>query len=646
MASPFKLNPVGGFTGTLQARSKLWKTDSPQKDHHKIVVRNPAYCNIQGGLSLPDKNYTNALGSVYSTFKLGNILKSATLTSGGDYGLTMKLEFEVESFTKGNFQAVANAYMNFRKKVGVSFGYPNPFPDSGYDTSGTLTDFQVVGFSFSTTDAGSWVSKITAVGPGEGQLSADMTIQPVNLGKAQYKSKNGEMFPVSNLAELVTYHAQGNGKVATAEQTSGYVNDCPHPGGQGPMGACVVFDLRPILVEAGFLKRQIAMVKNLLSDEDDCHCYFTLDYIVNMWNKVARFAYPDAVTAGVAIEFDSKYSKSYIPGEIKSARPVDILLLGGGMGNYKGGGAGINFEDECQNLGAVNCAAGVAGSRRIINPRKILVERGIIFAALNSEKPEKKSAENNNVQETQEANVSLKSFFNTIFGAIDKATGGAIKLRLAHRPSVLDSGGAEMKKMIIVDENNGKLEGNYTCIVFDPIKGDGSTRSCTLTSDAGSQTYQAAMFAGTHKSGDPCQVASGGDPNAQRVAAYNKAKEALTQLTVTPGKLQKSGFSEESMKAMEEANSALVLYGGGEKKTYDTLTFTGLGIDVEIDGAYGIIPGCAVSTTQMPKGYKPASGIYFYVDTVTHHFDGETSDWSTKITGKLSLTDSLSPVNL
>lgn len=641
MASPFKLNPLADVPGELQERSILWKQDSKIGKSWQATVKNPAYCKVG---SYPDTDFEK-YNQVYGKFKLKPILKSATLTMGGNYGLTMTLDAEIQTFSKGDFESVEATYCRMGKKVKISFGYAKP-ADPAYDSSSSIGGFIVCKYSFSTNDDGSWTSKFTAVAPAEALNSTDITMQPTNLGAPlTFLLKGSERHIVTGIAELMQYHAQGNGATATKEQPDGYVNVCKVRGEF--MGHCAVFDLKEMLTEEGGVNRIFSWIAGVIGNEDDNHVYYTLEYCANMWNKVARTGYPDLKSNNIGVYF-SEYSKSYIHQRIQSARPIEVLFLGGGYGNYLANGLGKNFDTTCKDLASVNSDGKKAGKRHIINLSKILIERSVILAALNASKPEKKSAETNDVKEKQETNVTVKQFFNTIFEAIDRASGGAMKLRLAHNPNTFQ--GTEMNKLTIVDEANGYLPEALTCVVFDPIDGDGSTRTCSLTSDAGSQTFQAAMFAGTHKSGDSCANVAGLNAQAKRQEAAKKAGSALNELLFSPGKAQKSGFSEESMKAIEEANSALATYGGEttiqEKGGYDQLVYPGLGIDITIDGVWGFRPGNAISTTQLPASYATSKGIYFYVDTVVHQWDGESSDWTTKLTGKLNTHNNLAPVRL
>lgn len=636
MPSPFKLNPTTG-KGELQKRSTLWKVDSKTTKGWQASVKNPAYCHIG---SYPDKNFTN-YNAVYGSFKLKPILKSVTLTMGGNYGLTMTLEGEIQTFTRGDFESVERQYCRFGKKLNISFGYAKP-ADPAYSSEKSIGGFLVCKYSFSTNDDGSWTSKFTAVAPGEAIQSADITMACTNLSGMSFILKDSETATVTGLAEMMQYHAQGNGKTATKSQTDGYVNDCK-VGGLW-LGHCAVFDLREMLVAEGTGNRIFSWVSGVFGKEDDNHCYYTLEYCVNMWNKVVLASYPDM--AGSTIDF-TDYSYSYINKFIAPARPTEVLMLGNKLGNYKNSsGQGKDFETVIQSKSPF-CVK-TSGDRNEINHRWILIERGVILAALNAAKPEKKSAESNDVKEKQETNVTVKQYFNTIFDAIDRATGGAMKLRLAMSPNVFE--GSKLNAMTIIDENNGRLDAALDCIVFDPIDGDGSTRSCSLTSDAGSQTFQAAMFAGTHKSGDTCAKIADKDPQFERLKAYTQALTSRGQLLWSPGKMQKSGFSEETMKALEEANSSMAAHGGqenvNEKSKYDQLVYPGLGIDVTIDGVWGIRPGCGISTTQLPDAYSTDKGIYFYVDSVVHQFDGESSDWTTKLTGKLNTHHNLAAIRL
>jgi hypothetical protein len=65
-----------------------------------------------------------------------------------------------------------------------------------------------------------------------------------------------------------------------------------------------------------------------------------------------------------------------------------------------------------------------------------------------------------------------------------------------------------------------------------------------------------------------------------------------------------------------------------------TIHYPGLSISVDIDGVFGITPGMAVSTTQIPKAWRDTYKSYFMVTRVTHTF--QQSDWSTKIDGILA----------
>jgi hypothetical protein len=648
MSSPYKLEPVPNFLSEVQARSTLWKSKSINGEHYKAVVRNPCYCEISGGgYSLPDKDY-HTFSSVYGTFKLKPILQSVTLQLGGDYGLTMSIDAKIKCFTLDDFEKVSKAFCSFKTKdVSVKFGYAKPFAPKEYSSKGEFTGFQVCKYSFNTDDDGSWTVSFTAVGPGEALQSLDISTPPPILtnGNLQVILERPKLLaPVHTLSELLLFHGQGNGTTAKDRVDDGTVFKCDKP---VEMGYAVSFKCKQMLISSGVLTSIAGKtIMGLFQGGDDNYLYYTLEYAVNMWNKIASTSYPDTAESKVTIEFDEKYSVAYMHKSIRSARPLNVLLLGDGLGNYDRGVPGKDFETVCGMPGELNCNLGVTGLMRQIDLKKILIERSTLHNALCTDKPEKKKSETNDVKETQEQTVTVKQFFNTIFETIDRATGGGLKLRLAQHPEAGKSGGDLLKKLIVVDENNGKAD-QLTCVVFDPIDGDGSTRSCSLSADGGSQTYQASMFAGSHNSGDAVVTAAGDNPATKRIKEYNSAVKAFNSLLITDKKIQNSGFAEEQLKALEDANSAFAKYAAGQNiEQYKQLVYPGLSIDLTIDGCYGIRPGCAISTTQLPKSHKPDKHLYFYVDTVTHEFDGSSSDWSTKITGKFNKHKPLNPVRL
>jgi hypothetical protein len=323
------------------------------------------------------------------------------------------------------------------------------------------------------------------------------------------------------------------------------------------------------------------------------------------------------------VDFHPKYSFAKIPSNIASGDPLSVLLLGNA--NYKNlKGEGKNFDKDCKQLNKVKSHDGQGN----INLRNIMVHRNAVASAVTAASKKRESeSDNTDVSDTKNEVVNIIDFFEKLADIISGATGGALALRLVEDPD-------DQKKLIVVDQNFGKLKDALQCYVFDPIDGDGSTRTCEIQSNVGSQEYKAAMFVNSSEKGDISSAIRGCEPQLKtaKKKSYNRAIDDAYKLVVDPGNLGSNKFNGQDINALKSAVASMVKNDETSQEN-KTIHYPGLSISVDIDGVFGITPGMAVSTTQIPKAWRNTYKSYFMVTRVTHTF--QQSDWSTKIDGIL-----------
>ena len=640
-SSPFKRKPEGKLFSLLSQRRETLRSGT----NPSAAARNPAWCRVYGnGQSLPDRSAT--FESVYrSSFKPAPILKSVTIKNGGDFGLIMEAEVTIQCHTRDDFLKIENNFLHPGQNIRIEFGYGPQWP-KGYQESVNLSGFKVATYEFNTTAEGYYIAKFKAMSPGAALRSVNLGMTVKRDQKRKYK---GESKPavVTGIPDLVAFDSQVNGENSVDDMKDGEV--VPIKGG---LGAMVIYHPNHLHGTISNLAGSVFGYgpTNGVTETDN-HVYMTLGYIVDrLINGEILKQYGDIIHPNhqadfkkLAIKFDPVLSKSYVDAEFRSAYPTTILFLGENCGNYKNSaGNGKDFWADANKDKLVTCVS-KAGNRLEVDLKDILITRSIVFTALDDSYSEKQVAATNDIKESTEGLISLDDFFKKLFNEISKASGGMIKLRLSQHPDIHKGEGGKLPfGMYIFDENNGNSDGPLQCWTFNPLDGDGSIRSCTLTSGAGSKEYQGAMFAGQMKAADPVQECCGNmdDGNTEgRQKVRNDALQSIKEIIVEPGSLADSKFDGKHMKSLESAMGALRM-GAPEGKKYDMLMYPGLSISLEIDGTYGFLPGNAITSTQLPPGYNDANA-YFFVESVSHKFDGESSDWSTTLEGKLSFTNNI-----
>lgn len=671
--SVYRRNPIGDFVKVLRGRSGLLNQRQGMSGA-SIMDRAPAFvvlegrCNKCKGCAVPSMRLPHDAKTWDAAYKPSPkpypTLQSVTLEFGGDFGLAQKISAVIECYTLADFKRVRDAYLLPGNYITVEFGYAGGANrwHSREQSKVTLSKFRVAVFSFSATAQGTWVCNFTAVSSATALKNTDMmsTVGTDSMtyiiAGSQEGSKTGK---VKSISELIAFDAQRNGKYSIDQLQDGTVLTDSDLHAYDPGSSSILRNRNAgIAIYTGDHLRdtfgrvfarlgRFARVLNRLGDESkktNNQVYVTLGYVVN---RIINDQIMKTVKAGIGkndkedfeklkIQFHPTYSKSKLPDDIRSGDPTAVLFLGSGKGNYKNNsGGGKNFEEI--KSGPLSYVQAMSGTE--VSLEKILLHRDVVLNCLSEAIKQRQSeSDNTDVKDTQEEVINIVDFFNNISDAISEVTGGAISLRL-----VEDVEDALANSYMVVDQNNGGRT-TLECVVLDPIDGDGSTRSCDVQSNVGSQEFKAAMFIGNSKKGDATSALRGCDDQLEdaRGTKYSDAKKELNELIVNPGILGRDHFDEKQLDALK---SIMVdLYRNRPTaKSYETVHWPGMSISATIDGAWGILPGCAISSKQLPDDWRQLN-VYFMVTRVTHKFEG--SDWTTDIEGIMSYYDKINYIPL
>ena len=675
--SLFRRNPKeGDIINILKARRSLYNKDRVQvQDGKSVSMRNPAWitltghdmsCGGGGSLTLPRKQ--ESIEDVYN-YGGGSIkpfpdLESVVIEYTGEHGLARKITGRIRCYKISDFEMVQKYFLLPGNEIDTSFGYPDK--NWGYGKGTTLEGFKVATFSFNTTQDGHWICEFTAVSSAQAIKNLDMQTvicngcnaaggngQSGNSGPLKYLvydfGGSPTQHPVKGIAQLVTADAQKNGTTSLDDLQDGEVITSfvdYNPGSQDKSAAIVVYTgdhirntVQKFMAWAGGIIAKVSGTKNEVEAANN-QVYLSLGYVVN---RLINDQLLKSLTCSVAherdkfnklkVEFHPEYSKSKVASGITSGDPLTVLLLGDA--NYKNNnGNGKNFDADCKNLGAAKSNS--SGDIRLQN---ILVHRDLVVSALNdATKPEQAEADKvDTVKDKQEEVVNIIDFFRQLSGHISAATGGAMELQLVENPD-------DFKSLIVVDQNFGVTD-TLNCVVFDPIDGDGSTRTCEVQSNVGSQEYKAAMFVGSSKGGDAVSALRDCNDKLkdQRQKEYDKAKTDKDAIIKSPGNLGENQFDGTEINALKSVMSRLHK-NNPNTATNELVHYPGLSISIDIDGTWGFIPGNAISSTQVPKKWRNTLKSYFMVRSCTHTFSN--SDWNTNIQGILGYYPNINYIEL
>lgn len=656
--SLYRRNPKeGNIIEVLKGRRGL--LDKQQTVSGKSAsVRNPCWVQITGrdkscggGGSMQLPKNTETWDATYKPkIKPGPDLESVEIEYGGDWGLARKVSGTIRCYTISDFEIVQRYFLLPGNEIDVKFGYKKSWGINQPTTN--LTNFKVASFSFQTNQDGTWQANFTAVSASTAIKNLDMQIvicngcnvvggtgQSGNSGPLMYLTGQDSIrHAVKGIAQLIASDAQKNGQLSIDELQDGEVISSftdYNPGSSDKSAAIVVYSgdhlrgtWQKIAIWFGGIVRNTSLANNEVESANN-QVFVTLGYVVNrlindQLLRAMGCGIPHERTefSALKLDFHPDYSKSKVASGITSGDPVHILFLGNG--NYKNSlGEGKNFDADCKNLGTVTAISG--GNVKLQN---ILIHRDIVAAAFSeATKKREANADQTDVKDTGEEVINVVDFFEKIADQVNSCTGGAIALRLVEHPT-------DSNKLIVVDQNYGVTDA-LQVIVFDPIDGDGSTRTCDVQSNVGSQEYKAAMFVGSSKKGDPISALRNcsNDLKEQRQKEYQKAQSDKDALLKNPGNFGKNEIDSEEVNALKAIMGRLHR-NNPNTAINETVHYPGLSITVEIDGAWGIIPGNAISSTQVPKKWRDQYKSYFMVTTVRHLF--QQSDWQTSISGILA----------
>lgn len=670
--SYFRRNPEDGIIENVIKPRRGLLNQKQTVGGKSASMRNPAWftitgydksCGGGGSKILPDK--MPKIGETYNysggSIKPGPDVESLTIEYAGERGLTRKVTGRIRCYKIDDFKIVQRYYLLPGNEIDVSFGYAQ---DSwGFGNSKKLTGFKVATFSFNTTQDGHWICEFTAVSSSETIKNLDMQIVVCNgcsggngqsassgpLKYLVYEMGGGSVqHPVKGVAELIAADAQKNGQTSIDDLQDGEVITSftdYRPESKDKAAAMVIYKGDHI---RDFFQKTSAWMGGLVSKygfgdtevkATNNQVYCTLGYVIN---RLINDQLLKAMGCGVAherdkfneikIQFHPIFSLSKVANGITSGDPLTVLLLGDA--NYKNNnGQGKDFDSDCKNLSAVK-----SNNSGNITLKNILIHRDVIIAAFNdATKQREAQADTTNIDDVKREVVNVIDFFEKIAEHVSAATGGAMNLRIVENPD-------DLKSLIVIDQNYG-VSDQLQCVVFDPIDGDGNTRTCEIQSNVGSQEYKAAMFVGSSKGGDAIsQLRNCGDKLKEtRQNELNKAKTDKEAIVKNPGNLGKNQFDPEQINALKSVMGRLYR-NNPETGLNEKVHYPGLSINLEMDGAWGFIPGNAISTTQVPPDWRTKMNSYFMIVRVNHNF--QQSDWSTQISGILAYYPNINYIQL
>lgn len=664
--SLFRRNPTHDFLSVMSSRRDRAKTETeggPALNKSR-VSKDSAYIYITGTCNKCDgeakKTYTipkdeTTWEQTYGKdkFKPSPIVQKVAIEYGGDWGLAQKITGTIQCFTRADFKLVTERILLPGNFISVRFGKGAGSSRQWSPNSKevTLSGFRTAVFGFSTGDHGSWICTFTAVSSATALKNVDMLASVNGAGLKYFVAGEQEGMhsaEVKSIMELIECDAQRNGQESAIRMDNGQVianADLSGYNTKHGKAALIVYTgdhLLNTVTKSSSWTSFLGFTTNNNTQEANNQIYVTLGYIVNrIFNDRLLPKFIDAIPAPdkqdflkLSIKFHKDYSKSKVPKDLRSGDPLTVLLLGNSKGDYlNSSGVGKDFEKDVTSPKDVQCLSGDG----IVELDKILVHKSLVQSALaNATKTSAASSDSTAVKNTPEEVISMVDFFKKLFDGIGDSTGGALSLRL-----VEDVDDVERNTLIVVDQNNG---GNtpIKCFILDPINGDGSTLTCDIQSNVGSEEYKASMFLGNSKKGGPASVLRGCETKVDSVREleYAYANLSALELINDPGELGRSGFDGKSIDALKSLMAHM--YKNRPDPHHDeTVHWPGMRLSATLDGVYGLIPGCAISSTQLLNEWR-TKGLYFMVTSVVHSF--ERSVWVTSVEGIMAYYNNLKSV--
>lgn len=646
----YRNNPDGEVITILQNRSGLYKSGP----HYKAATRNPAYFILtgkgDGGTAKVPEHQESFPKTQFVDLKPYPSLEEATISyTPTEYGFKEGITWSIRCFNKSQFTKLEAVFCRYGTEISVQFGYAKHW--QGEQTSIKLEKFLLCTYEFNTDDQGCWIIRGSAVRASEALKKLELFIGG-NFDGLYYQS-GGKQYPVKGLQELMTYDAQQNGQKAIDDiQFAGqdgvtFIPNKNHSYNKAPGAVCVYKSSHTSVFSGRLTKAWQAVKEKWLGANSTTSStnivYYSLEYIVNrLIMGHCHLRYKDGMIpdtkyfAPTAIVFDDKLSRCTPYEAIISGLPTQVVLCGQGKGKYSGPYSvgdelGINFEAVGgAGVGPITACTSFNQGAVIVDPKKIIFERSVVLNSFEeAAKREDSNSDKVNDKYECEESINVSVFLQKLFKVVKEASGGSIELTLTQHPNKPD-------ELLIVDQRNGE-NGTLKCISFNGIDGDGSSRSITLRSNAGSDEMASAIMAGQTNQGDAVHnIRPGklGQIDGKRASTLNKALTAKFELITSPATLIETRFdSDQETSLMSAMNGINKGKPSSHTKIHDLPVYPGLELEVTMDGVYGWKIGNAIYSNHLPDNYYQNKG-YFMVRSVIHKFT--PSDWETQLSGLLS----------
>jgi hypothetical protein len=638
MAESYLLNePTDKAFDILKSRRGFYNSHK-NNQYYKTSMRNNAWVSVTiDGLTLPDNN--NTFKSQYGGggLKPPPILENVDIAFFSSEGQSLTIKVNFRCFTRKDFKIMESRWMRYVRLGNVYWGYKNPY-HKAEQTGNEIKGMQVSNYSFSAAEDGSYVCSVSLIAPGAFLKSADVKM---GMKDAQTKSNQGLVYKTKNvfgnvskhfvnsIEELLLFDAQQNGETVTDDiadntriKTQWGDILIYHPPEKGGM--------------AGAFQRSLGKLVGRLFNSGDKQWtyhseYFSLEYIVNriINDQMLGFFRDNVVekqkdiASKIKLVCNEVVTNAYGYSHVRSADPAAILLLGKNRGTYiSPDGAGKDFENGGASGGSsVTCLIG--GDNADIS--KVMFERSVIEDALESAAD---AVENTDVAskpggvKATKVSIRIDTFIEKLSSRLKEATGEIYELALIEDPK-------DIRRMLVIVSSNGASKVT-PCFVFDPIDGDGGTRSMSITSGAGSEEYRRAQFALATGASDPTVLIAQKqvEADAKRLKNYADAVHSINEYVTKT--LPESAFDitstaglAQSLKKYKESFSSKL------RKTTFFEPYAGLTLSGTIDGVWGLRAGNLVHTTLTPETpyRKQSTGICFRVSNVSHSISN--GDWVT-----------------
>ena len=573
-------------------------------NYHPSKTRNNCFCTISaGGITLGtsketfDAEYKNSAG------KPTPLLDSVTVkVSGEDQGLLREITAEFTCWTKGQFDAVEQTFFVPDAAINVSFGYVNPVGGGGGGEG--ISDCNIAKFSVSVDQMNRYKCSVTAFGPTK-------FLEEVNMAQAIFDSSleidspgffGSSKTPVTGVASLIEYDAQkGLGAMSSEVDNGTVVNE----GG----GTICIWD-EP---RTGILGKILNFLPDWLTPDPRKMLYVDLNWIIERFVNQQILTKVTGTLAGRKCRIDAT---GYWKGGLVSADPMNVVWVGSGCGHYhKPGGIfgdelGKNFEDN-------DGIAAVGGSTPADLSNCFFIKDAVV-EALDAAKVDARSTDK--AQKTGAdpgkggGQVNLRGFLDHLFGLLREASGGLWSLGLMENPK-------NSQEMLIINYKDGKP--GIGPLTFDPINGDGSTRSTNMQCSPDMGDVFHVMVNHSKNDADLTERLKGGNAASNDYGAMAKIQK------ITTNAMPNDGFSEDARTDLKAAITDLIngLTPGERSLTSYPFPYS---LEVTMDGTSGWQFGDVISSTLLPTSAQSA-GVCFRVVEYTHNIS--KNDWSTTVRG-------------